>query len=237
MARTEQQASHFTQHQRGLGLVSSFSQSQATNTKLSQKPCNGLRKGISYVDMDPLDSNNDGGEWRETQVKKSNRQEYMGSTPPKESPTGRRVIKRTYEENPDDFEFIGEKGVANREYIKGEGYLNCALPDGFLQNVLYKQKQLTMYDMGHCTDAVTKWNTFFRHLGEERGKELARKWMKDPEIYKLQLQSENRSSGARLGQTSAGQYKEAETNAEEIERFEQEHQKEIDKIERIWETL
>lgn len=62
------------------------------------------------------------------------------------------------------------------------------------------------------------------------GPELARKWMKDPDIYTLELASENRSKGAKAGHTEEGRYQAPETDPEKIKAFMEANQEEIDKI-------
>ena len=104
--------------------------------------------------------------------------------------------------------------------------------DGFLDDVKYNGIRLSEYDRGHKSpdDAVIKWNNFFSKLGEEEGKELARKWMKDPDIYELQLKGENRSAGGKLGHTEDGRYRAPETDTDKITIFRKNGKEEIDKI-------
>ena len=104
--------------------------------------------------------------------------------------------------------------------------------DGFLDDVKYNGIRLSEYDMGHKRpdDAVIKWNNLFSKLGEEEGKELARKWMKDPDIYELQLKGENRSAGGKLGHTEDGRYRAPETDTDKITIFRKNGKEEIDKI-------
>ena len=179
-------------------------------------------------------SDKDDGTWGPPE--KNKRQRYMGPTPQKSSPTGRTVIKRTYDGNPDLFEFTGEQAAEYEAYIREqEAYKTKSLPKGFLENTVYDQYPLLKYDMGHREDAVTKWNEFFRHMGEEQGTRLARIWMQEPEIYELQLYLENRSNGARLGHTKEGRYQEPETNARKIQEFINAHIDEIRQIDPNWE--
>lgn len=161
------------------------------------------------------------------------REEYMGATPQKDSPTGREVIKRMYKKNPSMFSFpeIDLKGY--EDYIKDDSkYITDSLPDKFLDYVKYDGEPLTNYDMGHISphDAVLEWNNVFSKLGEEEGKELARKWMNDPKIYELQLKSKNRSAGAKLGHTENGRYKSPETDADKIKVAKEKHKDKINEI-------
>lgn len=54
-------------------------------------------------------------------------------------------------------------------------------------------------DMAHTTDAVKWWNEVGRTYGPKAPE--VRAFMLDPNNYVLQLGSQNRSSGARLGMT------------------------------------
>lgn len=159
---------------------------------------------------------------------KSKRQDYMGPTPQKQSPTGRQVIVRTYNNDAGNFTFKGTAAQKQmyQDYLSAGNWDNT-LPDGFLKNVQYNGHSLKDYDMGHNpTDAVTKWNEEFSNLGYEEGRALAREWMKDPDIYELELASENRSKGAKSGE----RYKDPETDPEKIKQYKDEHADDINAI-------
>lgn len=161
----------------------------------------------------------------------SARAEYMGATPQKDSPTGREVIKKLYDKDPSKFTFPVEDIEGCEEYISAKtSYITDGLPKDFLESVLYDGKPLKVYDMGHKKDAVLEWNDVLRKLGEEDGKELARKWMNDPENYELQYKSDNRSAGAKMGHTENGRYKPPETDPEKIKAAKADYKKEIDEI-------
>ena len=163
------------------------------------------------------------------------RNEYMGPTPQKDSPTGREVIKRMYTDNPGKFTFPKDDENGYEAYLSNENlYKDKALPDGFLKYVQYEGKPLSEYDMGHKSpdDAVIMWNDLFSKLGEEEGKELARKWMKDPNIYELQLKGKNRSEGAKLGHTEDGRYRAPETDTDKINASRKNSKEKIDEINR-----
>lgn len=159
------------------------------------------------------------------------RKEYMGPTPGKGTSVGLQVIREMYKKNKKAFKFENDKvKKAFERYMNGnkKEYETNWMPKNFLKQVSYqvtyvdekkkknikKAKPLIEFDMGHKHDAVTVWNTFFRYFGEEKGKELAHKWMKFPEIYELQFYSDNRSAGSALGHTEEGRYKKPEDNIE-----------------------
>ncbi|MDH5653071.1 MAG: DUF4157 domain-containing protein [Gammaproteobacteria bacterium] len=120
----------------------------------------------------------------------SRRTEYLGSTPQKNSRTGRQVIERMEMEGRIHRTATGEVQV----YTRG--------PPRPWQERWYPLEEM---DMGHHpVDAVTYWNETGRSHGP-RSQEV-RDWMLDPDHYELQHRSVNRSEGARLGQTEDGRY-------------------------------
>ncbi len=106
------------------------------------------------------------------------REEYMGSTPGKDSRTGREVIER----------------------MKGDDLVREDM-DG---NLIFKSEHdgnwypIEQADMAHRTDAVTWWNETGRQYGP-RSTEV-REFMLDSDNYYLEHYSINRSQGASLGQ-------------------------------------
>ena len=106
--------------------------------------------------------------------KKSLREQYLGKTPGKNSSTGKKVQERMREEG--------------------------TLRDG-PEGPMFKSSNGRWYpirdaDMSHNTDAVKWWNKIGREYGA-KSKEV-RDWMLDPNNYKLEHYSRNRSEGARL---------------------------------------
>lgn len=110
------------------------------------------------------------------------RNELMGSTPSKWSPTGIAVRKR-----------MAKQGLLR----------NFDQPD----EEVYVQVGSTMawkpvddeIDMGHIGDAVKFWNRVGRYFGPKSV--VVRKFMLDPSNYRLEWGSLNSSNGAKLGQT------------------------------------
>lgn len=107
------------------------------------------------------------------------RLKYMGSTPSKDSRTGKAVIERMKNEDPPKIRTVRGK----TEFLDTNN----------------KWRPLSEADMAHKTDAVTWWNEVGRNYGP-RSKEV-RDWMLDPDNYYLEHYSKNRSEGASLGQT------------------------------------
>ena len=114
------------------------------------------------------------GSGRMIKKKKSLREQYLGKTPGKNSSTGKKVQERMREEG--------------------------TLRDG-PEGPMFKSSNGRWYpirdaDMSHNTDAVKWWNKIGREYGA-KSKEV-RDWMLDPNNYKLEHYSRNRSEGARL---------------------------------------
>ena len=181
----------------------------------------------------------------------SNRQDRLGGTPGKDSPTGRRVIITEYQNNPSAFSF--NENLSSTEVQVYKDYLDAGnygqtLPEGFLENVNYRYVScyetgpdgmpleynlpLTDYDMGHHPkDAVTEYNELFSKLGPE-GRDLAKEWMYTSSNYQLEPSSENQRRGRELGQTPEGRYVDPETDPQAIEAAKKEFAEEIQRIHR-----
>jgi hypothetical protein len=106
------------------------------------------------------------------------RQEYMGSTPGKDSPTGRDVQTRMRSEVPPTLRENPVTGNTEFQASDGEWY---PLKDA---------------DMSHRTDAVKYWNETGRYYGKQSPE--VREWMTDPDNYVLDHYRINRSAGAKL---------------------------------------
>lgn len=183
----------------------------------------------------------------------SARQEYMGSTPQKDSPTGREVIARMFGE---DLEALQSGTITesrfdipkDREGRKCRKYLENAakyfaagepippIPKNILkcllEKVKYDKRKIREYDMGHSPkDAVKKWNELFSLLGEKEGKRYARMWMKLSENYELQHKGDNRSAGGALGQTEGGTYVKPADDENDILAALENNKEELEKIE------
>lgn len=104
----------------------------------------------------------------------SKRDKYLGRTPGKSSRTGREVIERMHKEG----KILG-KPPKEKVLHNGEAY------------------PLADCDMGHKRDAVDYWNKEGIHHGAKSPE--VRKWMLDPDNYRLEPSSINRSRGARNG--------------------------------------
>jgi RHS repeat-associated protein len=101
------------------------------------------------------------------------RRQYLGSTPGKDSSaTGRAVQKRMREQGLiRDTENGVEVQASNGTWVP-----------------------IDETDMAHTTDAVKWWNEVGRHYGPKSAE--VRKWMLDPNNYRLEWYSINRASGA-----------------------------------------
>lgn len=104
------------------------------------------------------------------------RQQYMGSTPSKDSKVGKAVK-----------EAMGD----NYKVVQGK--------EMFFDTGTQQWYDISMADMSHTTDAVTWWNETGRYYGAKSPEVKA--FMNDPKNYTLELASTNRSRGAKLGQT------------------------------------
>jgi len=115
----------------------------------------------------------------------SKRRKYLGSTPGKNSRTGREVIERL--KNTDPPQVVTERGVEKLVWTDPLTGEESRVP-------------LDRCDMGHSpVDAVTHWNTEGYQYGKRSAE--ARAWMLDPDNYTLQPSSWNRSQGARSTET------------------------------------
>jgi hypothetical protein len=108
----------------------------------------------------------------------SKRLQFLGKTPGKGSRTGREVIER----------------MTSRKQILTKGG----------KQLVYHRPSRQWYpientDMGHTHDAVSWWNAVGYKLGAKS--EKVREWMLDPNNYKLEPSSINRSRGAKLAET------------------------------------
>ncbi|WP_197994463.1 polymorphic toxin-type HINT domain-containing protein [Gimesia maris] len=108
----------------------------------------------------------------------SKRLQYLGSTPGKNSATGRAVIDR----------------------MRADGRVMDTPAGTFVRDGDGTFYPLAEMDMGHNpTDAVRFWNTTgIQHCPKSPA---VRQWMLDPNNYELQHFSRNRSLGAQLGET------------------------------------
>lgn len=106
------------------------------------------------------------------------RHQYMGKTPGKGSRTGRDVVERMRKKR--QIKEIGGKSMVYHSDTR------CWYP-------------IEECDMGHVRDAVKYWNKSGYKHGPKS--EQVRKWMLDPDNYKLEPQSINRSRGAQLPDT------------------------------------
>jgi hypothetical protein len=108
------------------------------------------------------------------------RDELMGKTPPKLSPTGREVMSRMMSE--------GEmrQGRANNLEVQ---YVEPST--GRVSWVPYRAT-----DMGHIEAAVTWWNRVGKYFGKRAPR--VREFMRDSTNYKLEPRGVNRSNGAKM---------------------------------------
>jgi len=110
----------------------------------------------------------------EKKKKGSRRREMVGSTPSKDSPTGREVIDRMKKEG--------------RIREAADGSLEVLGPDG-------AWTPTSKTDMSHRRDAVKYWNEE-GYVHGQRAPEV-REFMRDPENYELEESGANRSRGAK----------------------------------------
>lgn len=109
----------------------------------------------------------------------------MGRTPDKYSRTGREVLDRMRIEG----------------NIRGDGSLVRGNPNN-LEVMAPNGEWLLIdrtIDMAHTTDAVSWWNDVGRFYGPKAPE--VREFMLNPNNYRFEPQSVNRSAGARLGET------------------------------------
>lgn len=123
---------------------------------------------------------------------KSNRENYVGSTPGKKSRTGREVMDRMFHENPS----------------RMRNYPPMNEDTEFFDSANKRWYNVSEADMGHSRiDAVDFWNRGDKKKKIKPGRKLGpkhpevRKWMLDSDNYELQHNSTNRSKGASSGKS------------------------------------
>ncbi|MEC1180060.1 pre-toxin TG domain-containing protein [Metasolibacillus meyeri] len=117
---------------------------------------------------------------------RTSRLEYMGSTPGKNSKTGKEVIERMENEIPPK---IRKTRDGETEFMASDN----------------KWYPIEEADMAHLTDAVSWWNSTGRYYGAKSPE--VREWMLDSNNYVLDHYSLNRSAGAKLNETYLPPYK------------------------------
>ena len=129
---------------------------------------------------------------------KSKRKKYMGSTPSKNSRVGKQTIQYMDSLGMIKWNSNHTKALQFQSITDGLWY-SISDADMSHKNSTFEKKLYETYgkvEAGHV-DAVVYWNTKGKYTGA-RSKEV-REYMTNPDNYYLELNSYNRSEGAKLG--------------------------------------